>query len=314
VILSDEDDMPGTGVVAPARTADGRRRQSLLPFVESFLRTRRDADDWSVSLDGLWCRVSPVDHQPREQGWKLHVAATAASAGAVLRRSLPVLLDARPAFKFASSIEDIANLNGPHYPREGSGKFITVYPDDDEQLTELAERLHRATAGQPAPAILSDRRWRADSTVHVRFGAFSGRMSISNDGEYQSMLLDPRGELVRDRREPRFTPPPWVDSPFTAPRSAARPGGSVTLGGWRGLARRRKASTPRPAAGHGERVLVGREDLTRDLRRGGALPHSKPSYQAPGRTGPVPVGPLCRRSSSHARRSRSSPVLPIELV
>jgi len=231
VILSDEDDMPGTGVVAPARTADGRRRQSLLPFVESFLRTRRDADDWSVSLDGLWCRVSPVDHQPREQGWKLHVAATAASAGAVLRRSLPVLLDARPAFKFASSIEDIANLNGPHYPREGSGKFITVYPDDDEQLTELAERLHRATAGQPAPAILSDRRWRADSTVHVRFGAFSGRMSISNDGEYQSMLLDPRGELVRDRREPRFTPPPWVDSPFTAPRSAARPGGSVTLGG-----------------------------------------------------------------------------------
>lgn len=44
----------------------------------------------------------------------------------------------------------------------------------------------------------------------------------------------------------------------------------------------------------GDLALVGREDLTRDLRRGGALPHSKPSYQAPGRTGPVPVGALCR--------------------
>jgi ABC-type multidrug transport system fused ATPase/permease subunit len=48
-------------------------------------------------------------------------------------------------------------LNAPNYPREGAGKFITVYPADDAQLVALAEQLHRATEGVPAPAILSDR-------------------------------------------------------------------------------------------------------------------------------------------------------------
>lgn len=207
------------------------RGRSFVPIAKAVLSARSDRDAWSISRGELWCLVSPIAGLPRLQGWKLHLAATASSAGRVLQRSLPLLLDAGVAFKFASTVEDVVDLNAPNFPRAGSGKFITAYPDDDAQLTELAQRLHAATVGEPAPAILSDRRYRPDSAVHYRYGAFQGATVLSNDGEYQTMLVDPQGELVEDRREPRFTPPPWARSPFAAAQPAHRPGAVLKLGG-----------------------------------------------------------------------------------
>lgn len=138
------------------------RGRSFVPIAKAVLSARSDRDAWSISRGELWCLVSPIAGLPRLQGWKLHLAATASSAGRVLQRSLPLLLDAGVAFKFASTVEDVVDLNAPNFPRAGSGKFITAYPDDDAQLTELAQRLHAATVGEPAPAILSDRRYRPD--------------------------------------------------------------------------------------------------------------------------------------------------------
>jgi class IV lanthipeptide synthase len=202
----------------------------LLAILEAALQQRHDAARWSFEHSQPWCRVAPIGHSVRTQGWKLHLSATAVSARDVLRRSLPVLLDAGTAFKFAGTIEEVVRLNAPTYPREGAGKFITVYPDLDEHLPVLAERLHEATEGEAAPAVLSDRRYRPGSAVHYRFGAFAGARALSNDGEYRALLLGPDGTPVEDRREPRFTPPAWARSPFPA-QAAARPrAGAIRLG------------------------------------------------------------------------------------
>jgi hypothetical protein len=195
----------------------------LLELVAEAIRARRDHDRWQVTARGPWCSVARIDRSLREQGWKLHVAATPSSAEAVLEGSLPVLLDAGCAFKLAATLEDVLHLNGPHYPREGAGKFLTVYPSDDDELRALAARLDAATVGLAAPSILSDRAYRPGSAVHYRYGAFNGRVLLGNDGELVPAIEAPDGTLVPDRREPRFTPPAWAPAPFAADPVRSRP-------------------------------------------------------------------------------------------
>src|SRR5262249_23580468 len=100
--------------------------------------------------------------------------------------------------------------------RRSSGKVITAYPRDDEQFAALAEELHRATERLPGPAILSDRPYRPGSLVHYRYGGFTDRRVLSNDGYLESMLTGPDGVLVKDVRLPRFSPPPWAACPLEA--------------------------------------------------------------------------------------------------
>ncbi|MGH8934293.1 MAG: protein kinase domain-containing protein [Egibacteraceae bacterium] len=158
--------------------------------------------------------MQPSAHCRREQGWKLHVAATRASATTVLERSLEVLLRNRCAFKFAISLDYAGLLNSAHYPRGGAGKFLTAYPDDDAHFRRVAEDLDHATAGLTGPTILSDRPYRAGGLVHYRYGAFVGRFLLSNDSDYLPVLSSPDGTLIEDRRDPWFSPPVWAPSPL----------------------------------------------------------------------------------------------------
>src|SRR5215210_7948523 len=82
-----------------------------------------------------------------EQGWKLHVSADPTSAEAVLRSALPVLLAEDASFKVVSSVLQLGLLNNGGGGLNQVGKFITVYPKDDEQAVRLAVALDEATRG-----------------------------------------------------------------------------------------------------------------------------------------------------------------------
>jgi hypothetical protein len=125
--------------------------------LDSALRALSDTDHWDVSTDNFWCRVTPNKRVGRSQGWKLHLSATVLPAPVVLARALPVLLKASSAFKFAGTLEHVALLNARHTPRGHSGKFVTVYPESDEEAVRLAEALHDATTCLAEPRVLSDR-------------------------------------------------------------------------------------------------------------------------------------------------------------
>lgn len=179
-------------------------------------------EQWIVQADEIWCLLRPPAHVGRLQGWKLHLSCTSDSAFDVLDAALAVLLPAGCQFKFASTPARVRELTGGRYTRSGAGKFVTVYPDDDEQFRRLARELHEATDGLAGPTILSDRPYCPGSLVHYRYGAFRGLRTLSNDGEYLAVITAPDGQLVEDRRDAWFNPPEWAELPFaeaTTPQS-----------------------------------------------------------------------------------------------
>ncbi|WP_329569280.1 class IV lanthionine synthetase LanL [Kitasatospora sp. NBC_01266] len=196
----------------------------LLPgLVRSALR-RQGAFGWEVDPGEFWCRVVPGGHSPRAQGWKLHISATPLSAPVVLAQAAEVLVAERAAFKFAGTLGRVADLVSPRYDRGGGGKFITVYPDDDDHFRRLVEELHQVTRGLPGPGILSDRPYCPGSLVHYRYGVFHGVTRLGNDGTVESMLRAPDGGFVRDRRQAWFSPPAWAGAPLLpAPTPAPTP-------------------------------------------------------------------------------------------
>jgi hypothetical protein len=215
-------------------------------------------EHWQVTPGDVWCSVTPPGPLARSQGWKLHLSATPASAQTVLARAVPELLKAGCAFKIASTIEVVDQLNARHTSRGLSGKFVTIYPRSDEEAVRLAEALHQATSGLAGPRILSDRPYVPGSLVHYRYGAFAGNRQLSNDGVYSWVIFDPEGNPVPDRRDARYAPPAWAQCPFPQPggngtsaRTAATPGTTRAAG----------------ANGHGNGVLVGDRFLVREAIR-----------------------------------------------
>lgn len=196
--------------------------------------TARGKSGWRVELDAPWCRAEPPDHNRRVQGWKLHVSATPLSAPLMLARCIDVLVEAGTSFKFAATLDYVHALTDPRCDRATGGKILTVYPRDDEQAVALADALHTVTYGLPGQEILSDARFRPDSLVHYRYGAFAGIVGSNLDGRHASRLQAPDGSVVDDTRNAWFSPPAWAISPFAPdPATASSPeqaGGSATAG------------------------------------------------------------------------------------
>ncbi|MER6582874.1 class IV lanthionine synthetase LanL [Nonomuraea sp. NPDC001023] len=195
----------------------------LEDLVRAALR-RSAGDGWDVRHRPPWTYVAPREAGTRDQGWKLHVSATPLSAPVVLARAAEVLVRHRCPFKFAATFADLTGLLSRNVHRGSAGKFITVYPPDDEAATAIAEDLHRATYGLPGPPVLSDRAYRPGSLVHYRYGVFSARSVLDNDGVYSSPLTAPDGACLVDRRNAWYSPPEWADCPFESGRAPARTG------------------------------------------------------------------------------------------
>ncbi|MER5638487.1 class IV lanthionine synthetase LanL [Kitasatospora sp. NPDC002227] len=191
---------------------------------------------WDFAVEGFWCTARPSGTQAAPgEGWKLHVSAASEVAGQVLGAVATVLAADPCPFKFTADRERLHEINSRNSERGSAGKYITVYPAGDAQFRRLAERLHEATTGLPGPGVLSDRPYAPGSRVHYRYGVFTGRAELGNDGAYRSMLTGPEGQRFEDQRTAAYRCPPWVVDPVEGrgsttttprPRSAG-----VLLGG-----------------------------------------------------------------------------------
>lgn len=213
-----------------SQTVSEKRTMTVFSFVDIVLEYDQEYSSEGpqqrclrlpTGVEFPWIMVSYDGVPVPEQGWKLHLSANESTAEAVLRRALPVLLARRATFKVIASQDYLANLNSGQAGLSQIGKFLTVYPADDQEAVELAAALDECTFGLLAPRIPSDRPLRPGSLVFYRYGGFRSQTMQTAWGSYQLMLRTPEQELVADQRTSSYAPPAWAVDPFLAAGLAA---------------------------------------------------------------------------------------------
>ncbi|MFJ9155483.1 class III lanthionine synthetase LanKC [Streptomyces griseoviridis] len=193
-----------------------------------FATARRPVPEgWHAARGGDWLTFTPVDEDGTPvpspaQGWKIHSTATRENADRIAAAVWDYCVPRRIPFKFVPGPHLLHLRNAKYAGRDTSGKFVTLYPVDEEQLQTVLRELGDQLKGCEGPYILTDLRWE-DGPLHVRYGAFARRYVVDERGTLVPAVENGEGVLVPDRRAPSFQVPEWVTLPeFLRPQLAAR--------------------------------------------------------------------------------------------
>jgi serine/threonine protein kinase len=181
---------------------------------------------WRRAQHGLWTMFLAEGTSLPPQGWKIHLSVTVSAATEVLDLVWDYCLSRRLAFKFLRSRAAMIAVNAKEGSRGGSGKFVTIYPLNNEQLSEVLPEVSELLASFVGPYVLSDLRYGA-GPAYVRYGAFAEMYCAGDDGEPTPALRAPDGTLIPDLRGAVFSVPGWVTIPdVLGPSLAARAAGA----------------------------------------------------------------------------------------
>lgn len=197
----------------PAATADASC--GLLATID-----RQLPAGWTTSDNGVWLGIHPTGVELPEQGWKVHVSATLDNGRRILTTVWDHCIAHRLHFKFLDSAAAFLTQNAKYADRSGSGKFVTIYPLDDESFERTLHDLDEQLRGEAGPYILSDLRY-GDGPLYVRYGGFLAQDVRTADGALVPAIRDDRGNLVPDERRPQFVVPAWVPVPEVLAASLA---------------------------------------------------------------------------------------------
>lgn len=171
---------------------------------------------WRRVDDDSWLyHVAPTPMP--DQGWKIHAAATPGNAQYVLDTCAEYAFERGVSFKHLRSPALLRVLNGKLANRASSGKFVTFYPADEDELFATLDELGGRLDGTPAPYVLNDLRWRG-GPLHVRYGGFRHLECSDASGHAVPAVRRPDGVLVPDSRVPWFDVPDWVRVPESIER------------------------------------------------------------------------------------------------
>ncbi|WP_424530247.1 class III lanthionine synthetase LanKC [Sphaerisporangium viridialbum] len=177
---------------------------------------------WEHRATDTWLHYGPKDRSLPLQGWKIHVSSCLEDAEKALDAVWDYCVDRRLSFKFLRGPRVVMMLNSKYADRGSSGKLVTIYPGDEDELELVVKELDELLHGVRGPYILSDLRI-GDGPLFVRYGGFAERYCLTGSRERVLAIADADGVLVPDRRGPAFSPPSWVTLPaFLAPHLAAR--------------------------------------------------------------------------------------------
>lgn len=171
--------------------------------------------DWKMEeMDDIWIVCSNPKNDFPKQGFKIHISATILNAKEILKTSIPIIVSHNSNFKFLKELKNLLFMTSKMANRGSSGKFITIYPPDEETFKALLEELYKSLKHYEGPYILSDMRYKDCKVLYYRYGGFWKMERINVKGERVYVIEAPDGSYYDDIRHPFYTLPPWVKDPF----------------------------------------------------------------------------------------------------
>ncbi|WP_424887201.1 class III lanthionine synthetase LanKC [Streptomyces sp. XH2] len=164
------------------------------------------------------------------QGWKIHVSAGHRHVREVAASVIGYLTEHEIDFKIALDPNVFEMLNSKSASRGSGGKFITVYPHDDDEFRACLAGLAGLLEGVEGAYVLSDLRYRDSKALYFRYGQFLDTHTVDVLGRRLPRILGPDGPVPDDRR-PGYAQPDWVPWPFDDWKPADEEDGDVLLGG-----------------------------------------------------------------------------------
>ncbi|WP_346244184.1 hypothetical protein MKZ19_07465 [Shouchella clausii] len=137
---------------------------------KSFEIPNFDVNKWSVYSDKHWTNLIFNEKDFPEQGWKIHVSADINEASSLLYDVAEYLICNEVSFKYVPNLGALSSKNAKYADRSASGKFITVYPENNDVFFRLLNDLKEVTKQyELGPYILNDQQWQG-SNVFFRYG------------------------------------------------------------------------------------------------------------------------------------------------
>ena len=152
-------------------------------------------------------------HSSRSHGWKLHLSSIPTHAEPLIALVLPILGDGSCSFKVTRGTSALRQLNEGALGATQIGKFITIYPETDDESRRLADILIRLTKGYPGPLIVTDQR--LGDIVYTRYGGFNPNSRRDRLGRTYTVIDFPDGAEWEDEYSVPFSAPQDIFNPFT---------------------------------------------------------------------------------------------------
>ncbi|MCT3033272.1 class III lanthionine synthetase LanKC [Pediococcus pentosaceus] len=188
------------------------KEESLIDKAKGFTTAPYDKNEWQAEIDNYWHRMSHKSSKLPDQGWKIHISANIEDAQEVLIDISEYLIKKKVSFKFVPSFNDLLTTYSKSGNRVEAGKFITIYPKDENEFCNLLDPLMNITAKyKEGPYILNDCPWK-QSNVYFRYGAFTKLIELQN-GIPVYVIKTPSGGVIEDKREPFYCIPDFVSEP-----------------------------------------------------------------------------------------------------
>ena len=171
-----------------------------------------DDTKWYTPIDEHWAYMIFKDRDFPDQGWKIHITTDIREASYLLYDVAIFLIKNEVSFKYVPSLKSLKSKNSKYANRGASGKFITVYPENNNAFIELLNDLKEITSSfNLGPYILNDQQWQ-ESNVFFRYGGLK-RIVAEINGEEVLAIRKPDGTLIPDERMPYYKLPDFVMEP-----------------------------------------------------------------------------------------------------
>lgn len=139
-----------------------------------------------------------------DHGWKIYISCYHDNYQEILSIISNFCFAENYSFKFVNDTNILKFLLSKNANRTESGKFITIYPFNENEFVQIIRKLYPLVNNMVGPYILSDKRYLDSKVIYYRYGVISGEDSIMHfkDG------------TVNDDRLPYYNLPKYVQDPL----------------------------------------------------------------------------------------------------